>query len=51
MHDQIDVSMGDRLQDVQEQQEARLDTETPVVAVAIDPLALDVLEDEVRLTQ
>ena len=48
--DQVGVGVRDRRQDVEEQADARLDAEPLVVAVAIDVLAVDVLEHQVGLT-
>ena len=46
---EIGVRVRDGRQHVEEQPHARLDVEAAVVAVAIDVLALDVLEHEIRL--
>ena len=43
------MRVGDRVEHVEEEAEARLDPERVLVAVAVDGLAVDVLEDEVRL--
>ena len=48
--DQVGVGVRDRRLDVQEEADACLDAEPLVVAVAIDVLAVDVLEHEVGLT-
>ncbi len=47
--DQVGVGVRDRRLDVQEQADARLDAEPLVVAVAIDVLAVDVLQHQVGL--
>ena len=47
--DQVGVGVRDRRLDVQEQADAILDAEPLVVAEAIDVLAVDVLEHQVRL--
>ena len=49
MDDQVRVRVRDRLQDVEEEADARLDAEYAFVAIAVDGLAVDVLEDEIRL--
>ena len=49
MDDQVGVGVRDRRQHVEEQADARLDAEPLVVAVAIDVLAVDVLEHQVGL--
>ncbi len=49
VHDQVGVRVGDRRQHVEEQPHARLDAQAPRVAVAVDALAVDVLEHQVRL--
>jgi len=49
MHDQVGVRVGDRLQHVEKQANARLDPLRLLVTVAVDGLTVDVLENEVRL--
>ncbi len=44
------MRVGDRVEHVEEEAKPRLDAETAAVAVAIYRLALDVLEDEIRLS-
>ena len=45
------MGVGDRLGDLEEEDEAGLDVEPPGVGEAIDPLAVDQLEDEVGLAR
>ena len=51
VHDQVRVRVGDGLQHVEKQTDARLDPERVLVAVAVDGLTVHVLEDEVRLAR
>jgi len=51
MHDQVGVGVGDGREHVEEQADARLDPEALRVAVAVDLLALDVLQHEIGLTR
>ena len=50
MDDEIRVRQRHGFRDVEEEAEAGLDVEPPIVAVAVDLLAVDVLEHEVRLS-
>ena len=50
MHDEVAVRVRDRGEHVEEQPHARFDVETALLRIAIDALAVDVLEHEVRLT-
>ena len=50
VHDQVRVRVGDGQQHVEKQPDTRLDTKPVLVAVAVDVVALNVLEDEVRLS-
>jgi hypothetical protein len=47
--DQVRVRVGDRLQHIEKETDARIDPERVLVAVAVDGLTVHVLEDEVRL--
>ena len=49
MDDQVGVRVGDGIEHVEEQAEPRLDAERALVAVAVDGLAVDVLEHEIGL--
>src|SRR5439155_23304201 len=49
VNDKVGVSVGDRGQNVEEQTKTRSDTEPIDIAIGIDPLAFDVLEDQIRL--
>ena len=49
MDDQVRVGMAHRRQHVKEQPHARFDPEPVRVAVAVDALAVHVLEGQVRL--
>ncbi len=49
VHDEIGMSMGDGCQHVEKEPQARLGAEPAIVTVAIDALAIDVLEHEVGL--
>ena len=49
VHDEVGVCVGDRLEHVEKQAQARLHAERVLVAVAVDGLPIDVLEHEVRL--
>ena len=50
VHDQVCVGVGDGLQHVEEETDARLDFEPQLVAMAIDGLPVDMLEDQVWLS-
>jgi len=49
--DQVGVRLGDRRADVEEETQACVHGEAPGVAKAVDGLAVDVLEDDIRLAR
>ena len=49
MDDEVGVRVCDGFEDFGEKAQARFDAEAPHVAMAVDRLAFDVLEHEVRL--
>ena len=49
MHDQVCVRVGDGLQHIEKETDARLNPQRLLVAVAVDGLTVHVLENEVRL--
>ena len=50
VYDQVGVRVGNGLDHLEKQPDARFDTEPVLVAVAVDVVALYVLEDQVRLS-
>jgi hypothetical protein len=50
VHNQVRVRIGDRLQDVEKQPDTGLDTQSLLIAVAVDVVALDMLENEIGLS-
>ena len=50
VHDQVGVGVSYRLQHVEKQPDTRFDTELAAIAVAVDVVALNVLEDEIGLS-
>ena len=51
VHDQVGMRVRDGREDFEKQAKAGVDIQPVLVAVAIDPLAFDVLEDEIRLSR
>src|SRR5438309_2236404 len=49
MHNQTIVGVGDRFQHVEKQSDTRFDPEPVLIAVTVNVVALDVLENEIRL--
>ena len=50
VHNRIGVRMGDRVQHVEKQPDTRFDIEPVLIAVIVDVVALDVLENEIGLS-
>ena len=50
VYDQVGVGVGDGLEHVEKQPDSRFDVEPVLVAIAVDVIALNVLENEIRLS-
>ena len=51
VNNQVGMRVGDGAEDVEEEPQPRLDPECVIVAVGVDGGAVDVLDDEVRLSR
>ena len=49
VHDQVGMRMGNRVQHVKEEADARFHIQRVLVAVSVDVLAFDIFQDEIRL--